>query len=107
MYQEEVIINWVNYWKTHKRPELTYVSVFDIFYDYNGTIEDSPFFIERHIMSRKNILKRYKADLNKWGKDEAYLDTIIAKDGQRFCDYDYNRVRNILAYEDLIIKEQK
>lgn len=106
-YTEDIIINGVNYGKTHKRPELTYISIFDIFYDYNGTMEDSPFFIERHIMSRKNIIKRYKADLNKGNKDESYIDMVIGKDGQRFCDYDYNRVRNILAYEDLIVREQK
>jgi hypothetical protein len=58
-------------------------------------------------MSRKNILKRYKADLRKGDKDEEYLDSIIARQGQRFCDYDYNRVRSILAYEDLIIKDKK
>ena len=108
-YQEDIIINDHNYGKTIKRPELTYLSVFDVFYDYNSNIDDSPFFIERHILSRATILKRYLAiiDKQKGENGVAYIDSIIAKDWQRYSDYDYNRVRSILAYEDTIIKNSK
>lgn len=123
-HTESIKINWIDYGKTNKRPELAYVSVFDVFYDYNWSIDDSPFFIERHILSRKWIMKRYKWLIDKANKitkskqwdsaamnelsAEAYIDWIL-KDTSwlRFSNYDYNRVRNILAYEDLIVKELK
>lgn len=114
-YTEKIIINWKNYGKTNKRPELAYVSVFDVFYDYNTTIEDSPFFIKRHVLSRKNILKRYLSKVKKyydWNEEKwiAYIDSIINQSKARWCrysDFDFNRVRNILAYEDLIVNEKK
>lgn len=108
-YQEDIMINGVNYGKTIKRPELAYLSIFDVFYDYNSSIEDSPFFIERHIMSRDTIMKRYKSTINKWTdeKDIDYIDSILSQDWQRYSDFDYNRVRNILAYEDLIVSNNK
>ena len=105
---EDITINWMKYGKTKKRPELAYVSVFDVFYDYNSTIDDSPFFIERHIMSEKTIMKRFLWDIGKSEEEsKSYIKSILAKDWIRFSNYDYNRVRNILAYEDLVVKNQK
>lgn len=115
-HTDKIIINWTDYWTTVKRPELSYISIFDVFYDYNSSIEDSPFQIERHILSRKSIMKRYKSLITKAVKNwtlneqmaESYIDWVLKdKDCRRFSNYDYNRVRNILAYEDLIVKEMK
>lgn len=115
-HTDKIIINWTDYWATVKRPELSYISIFDVFYDYNSSIEDSPFQIERHILSRKSIMKRYKSLITKAVKNwtlneqmaESYIDWVLKdKDCRRFSNYDYNRVRNILAYEDLIVKEMK
>lgn len=115
-HTDKIIINWTDYWTTVKRPELSYISIFDVFYDYNSSIEDSPFQIERHILSRKSIMKRYKSLITKAVKNwtlneqmaESYIDWVLNdKDCRRFSNYDYNRVRNILAYEDLIVKEMK
>ena len=111
-HQEEIIIHWKNYGKTIKRPELAYLSVFDVFYDYNSSIDDSPFFIERHILSKNTILKRYTSTINQKNPEKAksYIASVLEKtkkEWARYSNYDYNRVRNILAYEDLIINSMK
>lgn len=109
-YQEKIIINGVNYGKQIKRPEMAYMSVFNVFYDYNGSIDDSPFFIERNILSKATIMKRYLSVVNKSNPEQgkAYIESILkSKDKNRYSNYDYNRVRNILAYEDLIVNKNK
>ena len=111
-HQEKILINGKNYGKTIKRPELTYLSVFNVFYDYNSSIDESPFFIERNILSRESILKRYLATVGKGSDDSgtAYIDWILTKtetEWNRYSNYDYNRVRNILSYEDLIVSNSK
>lgn len=104
-YQEKKVVRGKNYGKIIKRPVIEYASVFDIFYDYNGKVEDSPFIIKRSILNRKAIIQRYS---NKIGKNaEATVDSILATEvREQYSQYDINRVKHIIAYED-IIKEKK
>jgi len=40
-------------------PTMRYTSIFNVFYDKNFTIDESPFRIERYIMSKKQIVKEF------------------------------------------------
>lgn len=107
-YKDKKVVNWVDYWHVIKRPVLDYVSVFNIFYDYNTTLQDSTFTIERYILNRKAIIKKYASEV-KWKKKDfdstKYIDTILKKDKpERFSEYDVNRVRHIIAYEKMTDK---
>jgi len=104
-HKESKIVRWQDYWHVIKRPMLKYVSVFNLFYDYNTTLSNSAFTIERYIMNRKSIVKEYANDI-KWKKEwfdsVKYIDTILNNETvERFSEYDVNRVRHIIAYEKM------
>lgn len=101
-YKDPKVVNWVDYWFEVKRPTLNYVSIFNVFYDYNTTLQNSTFTIERYIMSRKQILKTYWAKLNNVDP-AAYIKSICdMKDKDRYSEYDVNRIKHIISYEDKI-----
>jgi hypothetical protein len=102
--KEKKVVKWKDYGKEFKLPMLQYISVFNLFYDYNSWLYDSPFTIERYILSRKWIKDKYLAEIEKAGKDIAYIDSILTKEPQRFSEYDPNRVNHILSYWELINK---
>lgn len=105
--KKKIVIGGKDYWKTTKMPQMAYVSIFDVFYDYNTTIEDSAFVIERHILWESAIKKRYGRYLEGKEDKDKYLEGIISSCPIRFSDYDYNRVKNILSYEEDIVKNKR
>lgn len=100
-YKEKKVVRGKNYWRIIKRPVVDYVSIFDVFYDYNGTVEDSPFIIKRSILSKQGIIKRYWAKL--WWNANAIVEAITSSDVvEQYSQYDINRVKHIIAYEEMI-----
>jgi len=103
-YKEIKMVNWVDYWHEMKRPTLNYVSIFNVFYDYNSTLQNSPFTIERYILSRRQIVKSYASNVTA-PDTSAYITSVCAlKDKERYSEYDINRVKHIIAYEKMIAK---
>ena len=112
---EPILINGVNYWKTKKRPEMKYISVFDMFYDYNNKLSDSTFHIERSILSQEQIFDRYISKLMPKGKEKnleliqgirSKIESVCNKQQQRYSWYDFSRVKHLLSYESIIVKRQ-
>jgi len=101
-YKDPKIVNWIDYWTTVKRPTLNYVSIFNVFYDYNTTLQNSTFTIERYIMSKKQILKNYASKLNNENANQYITSICNQKDKKRYSEYDVNRIKHIIAYEDMI-----
>lgn len=100
-YKEKKVVRWKNYGKVIKRPVVDYVSIFDVFYDYNWLVEESPFIIKRSILSKQGILKRYWVKL--WWNANAIIDAITSSDVlEQYSQYDINRVKHIIAYEEMI-----
>ena len=100
-YKEKKVVRGKNYWRIIKRPVVDYVSIFDVFYDYNGTVEDSPFIIKRSILSKQGILKRYWAKL--WWNANTIIEAITSSDVvEQYSQFDINRVKHIIAYEEMI-----
>ena len=103
-YKETKMVNGVDYGHTMKRPVLNYVSVFNLFYDYNSTLQNSPFTIERYILSKKQIIKNYASKITA-PDTSAYIDNVCKlKDKERYSEYDVNRIKHIIAYEKMIAK---
>lgn len=100
-YKEKKVVRGKNYWRVIKRPVVDYVSIFDVFYDYNGTVEESPFIIKRSILSKQGIIKRYWVKL--WWNANAIVEAITSSDVvEQYSQYDINRVKHIIAYEEMI-----
>lgn len=103
-YKDSRIVGDTDYGQVVKRPMLRLAGVFNVFYDYNTTLEDSPFTIERYIMSEKQITKNYAAKLKQENARE-YIKSVCAIESKdRYSEYDPNRVKHIIAYEDMIDK---
>gem|GEM_PF-4957073 len=81
---------------------MNYVSIFNVFYDYNTTLQNSTFTIERYIMSKKQILKNYASKLNNENANQYITSICNQKDKKRYSEYDVNRIKHIIAYEDMI-----
>jgi len=102
--QEKKKVKWKNYGKKIKVPVIDYLSIFDVFYDYSKRLEDSPFTMKRSILSRKAILKKYNNLI-----DESKIDAILSDEKwiYRYSNCDYNRVKHIIAYEELVWSNKK
>lgn len=103
-YQEKRVVRGKNYGKKIKIPVIGYLSIFNVFYDYSKTIDESPYIIKRHILTRKSIIQRYWNILG--DKTDSTVDAVIEnkKDEMRYSNYDFNRVKHIIAYEEQIGK---
>ena len=101
-YQEKKMVRWKNVGRIIKRPVFEYKSVFDIFYDYNWTISESPFIIERSIFNSDKIIKKYASQIKK-DDPTAFIMWVCANPKiDRYSQYDINRVKHLIAYEDMI-----
>lgn len=101
-YQEKKMVRWKNVGRIIKRPVFEYKSVFDIFYDYNWTISESPFIIERSIFNSDKIIKKYASQIKK-DDPTAFIMWVCANTKiDRYSQYDINRVKHLIAYEDMI-----
>lgn len=102
--QEKKKVKWKNYGKKIKVPVIDYLSIFDVFYDYSKRLEDSPFTMKRSILSRKAILKKYNNLI-----DETKIDSVLSDEKwiYRYSNCDYNRVKHIIAYEELVWSNKK
>jgi hypothetical protein len=103
-YKENKFVNGKDYWQEIKRPTLNYVSVFNIFYDYNSTLQNSAYTIERYILSRKQIIKAYASKITNT-EPIPYIDLILnLKEKDRYSEFDINRIKHIISYEQMILK---
>lgn len=102
--QEKKKVKWKNYGKKIKVPVIDYLSIFDVFYDYSKRLEDSPFTMKRSILSRKAILKKYNNLV-----DASKIDSVLSNEEwiYRYSNCDYNRVKHIIAYEELVWSNKK
>lgn len=108
-YRDKKVVRGIDYGHEVKRPMLDYVSIFNVFYDYNTTLQDSAFTIERYILNRKQILKRYSSKVEKTDNPDfsttGYIDWILKDEKtERYSEYDINRVRHIIAFDSYISK---
>jgi hypothetical protein len=53
-------------------------------------------------MSKKQILKNYASKLNNENANQYITSICNQKDKKRYSEYDVNRIKHIIAYEDMI-----
>jgi len=99
-----------------KKPTITYTSVFNLFYDVTHGVNDSPFHIRRTFNTADYVSNKFaylfKTKKNKanniWDTNiHAYINTILNKPYNqriRFSDYDYNPVKRINNFANIITK---
>ena len=117
LYKEEIEEN-ILWWKysfksTVKKPTIEYISKFNIFYDHNYSIYESPFQIVRSLLTGKAIKKKYKALLNE--KELLILDKVINTNTEIidnnltsfswFSRFDFNPVKEIMSYQKSFMDE--
>jgi len=97
-----------------KKPSMEYVSIFNVFYDLTYWISKSPYQITRVFNTWKYIHERYSVFFKRKDKEEVsnddvknFIDSILhstERKMKRFSNYDYNPVKSINNYSNIIVK---
>ena len=90
-------------------PSLKYVSAFNIYHDPSAkSIDDSKFVIERNILTRKEIVNRFKKMIP--NIEEITMRTEPDKNGKSkvspyyLYSYDFNRVKYLAFWNDQVVR---
>lgn len=103
-----------------KKPTIKYISKFNVFFDHNYSVEDSPYQIIRQLLSWDAIKKKYKALLTE--EQLKKLETTLKEKSEitaretnskshnvskttsaLFSSSDFNPVKDILSYQNSIM----
>lgn len=94
-----------------KKPTMEYLSIFNVFYDQSYGILKSPYQITRVFNTGKYIHEKYWILFqNKWltdAKIKAHVNRVLKltwRKQSRFSNYDYNPVKTINNFSNLITK---